>query len=249
MNRVGVPPSPPFPAKISDMATVESKQSEQGLVLWAFPAPSYNMKNCKCFVVAAFGGLELGFKPVWTPEGVFVNHTDEYAENCHPLQRTPSLQTPEGFVFESNAIMRHLARVGNDKGLCGSTPYEQSQVDQWLDFIATEIDSAAAVFVDDALGEPFYPYVPETTAAMVAKSHEVLEGSGSPNAQSTSSASASRLQTSRSRSRSTGFSVAPRTATTRRSPASMRRCLPTTSASWPRQQSSRHWSPVARRRR
>lgn len=41
------------------------------------------------------------------------------------LVQVPMLDTPLGPVFESTAIARHLARLGADKGLFGSSLIEQ----------------------------------------------------------------------------------------------------------------------------
>ena len=68
--------------------------------------------------------------------------------NCNPLGRFPVLQTPEGYLFESNSIVRFIAR--NDKSnsfLYGRTPFESSQVDMWLDFAASEIDVCSQPYI------------------------------------------------------------------------------------------------------
>ncbi|EAN99871.1 elongation factor 1-gamma (EF-1-gamma), putative [Trypanosoma cruzi] len=76
------------------------------------------------------------------------NETAEYCRNCSPCGRYPVLQTKEGCVFESDAILRHIARLDRSGGfLYGRTPLEGSQVDMWLDFSATELDAASAPFV------------------------------------------------------------------------------------------------------
>ncbi|CCW66695.1 unnamed protein product [Phytomonas sp. Hart1] len=69
------------------------------------------------------------------------NETEFFAKNCHPCGRYPVLQTEEGFIFESNAIARHIARLDKSGNhLYGRTPFENSQVDMWLDFSTTELD-------------------------------------------------------------------------------------------------------------
>ncbi|EAN85383.1 elongation factor 1-gamma (EF-1-gamma), putative [Trypanosoma cruzi] len=71
------------------------------------------------------------------------NETAECCRNCSPCGRYPVLQTEEGCVFETNAILRHIARLDRSGGfLYGRTPLEGSQVDMWLDFSATELDAA-----------------------------------------------------------------------------------------------------------
>ena len=43
-----------------------------------------------------------------------------------PRAQVPTLETPEGGIFESNAIARYIARKA-DKGLLGSTPIETAR--------------------------------------------------------------------------------------------------------------------------
>jgi len=81
-------------------------------------------------------------------------------------------QTPEGYLFESNAIVRFIAR--NDKSntfVYGRTPFESSQVDMWLDFASGEIDVAAQPYI-------LKHFVPTTeiTAEANARVEEVLGG-------------------------------------------------------------------------
>ncbi|EAN84721.1 elongation factor 1-gamma (EF-1-gamma), putative [Trypanosoma cruzi] len=79
------------------------------------------------------------------------NSTAECCRNCSPCGRYPVLQTEEGCVFESNAILHHTACIERSGGfLYGLTPLEGSQVDMWLDFSATELDAAPAPFVQHA---------------------------------------------------------------------------------------------------
>lgn len=57
----------------------------------------------------------------------------------HPLGKVPLLETPEGPIYESNAILRYFARKHN--ALYGSNAFEAAQVDQWLDFLNSDIDN------------------------------------------------------------------------------------------------------------
>ena len=64
----------------------------------------------------------------------------------NPMGKIPVLDTPSGPLFESNAIARYVARLRPDSGLYGSTFYESAQVDQWVDFCATEVEPARGVW-------------------------------------------------------------------------------------------------------
>lgn len=116
----------------------------------------------RAILVAAYAGIQLKLVPISLGNE---NETEEYRLNCHPMQRMPVLKTAEGYLFETNAIVRYLARtevmlVAVDTGLDGGAnndktphpqypvPYamyghsllESTAVDSWLDFAITHID-------------------------------------------------------------------------------------------------------------
>jgi elongation factor 1-gamma len=55
----------------------------------------------------------------------------------HPLGKVPTLETPEGCIFESNSILRYLARKAGK--LYGNSPAETASIDQWLEFLNTQL--------------------------------------------------------------------------------------------------------------
>jgi len=57
------------------------------------------------------------------------------------------LETPQGSLFESNAILRYVARVRGDNTLYGANFWEASQIDQWLEFANNELEPARAVWM------------------------------------------------------------------------------------------------------
>lgn len=74
------------------------------------------------------------------------NKTPEFLRK-NPLGKVPVLETPQGAIFESNAIARYVARIRNDTDLYGSSFFESSQVDQWLDACANELEPAASILL------------------------------------------------------------------------------------------------------
>eukprot|EP01121_Diplochlamys_sp_Union-15-3_P017177 TRINITY_DN599_c0_g2_i3.p1 TRINITY_DN599_c0_g2~~TRINITY_DN599_c0_g2_i3.p1 ORF type:complete len:237 (-),score=57.39 TRINITY_DN599_c0_g2_i3:74-751(-) len=63
------------------------------------------------------------------------NKTPEFLKKF-PLGKVPALEGPEGPVFESQAMLRYIARKGKDaEGLLGKTPYEQATIDQWSEVV------------------------------------------------------------------------------------------------------------------
>jgi elongation factor 1-gamma len=55
----------------------------------------------------------------------------------HPLGKVPTLETPEGCIFESASILRFLARKAGK--LYGNNAFETAQIDQWLEFQNTQL--------------------------------------------------------------------------------------------------------------
>jgi elongation factor 1-gamma len=60
----------------------------------------------------------------------------------NPLGKIPVLETADGFIFESNAILRYLARTKRAEGLYGENEFQEGLVDQWLDFSSLELEPA-----------------------------------------------------------------------------------------------------------
>jgi elongation factor 1-gamma len=56
----------------------------------------------------------------------------------HPWGKIPTLETPEGCIFESQAIMRYIARKAGK--MYGTNAAETASIDQWLEFITTQIN-------------------------------------------------------------------------------------------------------------
>ena len=82
-----------------------------------------NPRAKKVLVAAAFAKLPLTTVFLTNEE---IKKADHLAR--HPLGKIPTLTTPEGNLFESNAILRFVAR-STHTGLYGSSVFEQSLVD------------------------------------------------------------------------------------------------------------------------
>jgi glutathione S-transferase len=50
------------------------------------------------------------------------------------------VETPEGPLYETNAILRYIGRHSKRPSLYGSNIFEQALVDQWLDWGLTELE-------------------------------------------------------------------------------------------------------------
>eukprot|EP00672_Neobodo_designis_P010871 CAMPEP_0174879288 /NCGR_PEP_ID=MMETSP1114-20130205/83186_1 /TAXON_ID=312471 /ORGANISM="Neobodo designis, Strain CCAP 1951/1" /LENGTH=268 /DNA_ID=CAMNT_0016114681 /DNA_START=33 /DNA_END=837 /DNA_ORIENTATION=- len=146
------------------------------LTLLGFPHV-LNQRVLKSKIAAALAGVALDVQSAEQAQA-----SPLYKQNCQPLGAAPVLQTEEGYVFESAAILRHIARLGKASGLYGSTDFEASQVDgaaailrhiarlgkasglygstdfeasqvdAWLDYVTSEIDPENIPFLLASFG-------------------------------------------------------------------------------------------------
>lgn len=93
---------------------------------------SHITSGAKVEVVAKFLGVNLEFNRIPSSEWKSSEHLKR-----HPLGKVPVLETPEGFIYESLAIVRYLARRAGKH--YESTAAETAQIDQWLEFNNTQL--------------------------------------------------------------------------------------------------------------
>lgn len=99
----------------------------------------------KVELVAKFLGIELEFNRIPVTEWKSPEHLKR-----HPLGKVPVLETPEGCIYESLAIIRYLARRAGK--LYGSTAAETAQIDQWLEFANSQLQPYLAGILYPLLG-------------------------------------------------------------------------------------------------
>lgn len=68
-----------------------------------------------------------------------------------PLKKLPVLETPEGWLSETNSIIRFIARIGSAP-IYNGTPAELAEVDYWLDLIQNELEVPLTQWVYTVLG-------------------------------------------------------------------------------------------------
>ncbi|MCO5566537.1 hypothetical protein L7F22_020214 [Adiantum nelumboides] len=86
----------------------------------------------------------------------------------NPFGKVPVLETPDGPVFESNAIARYIAKLDPEACLLGSSPYEAAVIEQWIDVATTELDANLSRWVYPLLGFGPYPYSEELSESALA---------------------------------------------------------------------------------
>eukprot|EP01016_Furgasonia_blochmanni_P047220 TRINITY_DN691_c0_g1_i8.p1 TRINITY_DN691_c0_g1~~TRINITY_DN691_c0_g1_i8.p1 ORF type:complete len:492 (-),score=241.76 TRINITY_DN691_c0_g1_i8:175-1557(-) len=108
----------------------------------------YGPRVCKIQTVAALAGVQLQHNVIsdWS------TLKSETFLKMNPNGKIPVLQTADGAIFESNAIVRFLARQNTSANLYGNGAYEQGVVDQWLDWTTTEVEPVTAALTYPILG-------------------------------------------------------------------------------------------------
>jgi len=130
-----------------------------------------NFRAFKILIAAEYNGVDIEI-----PEFKLSDSKSEEFLSKSPLGRVPVLETPDGIIFESNAIARWVSRLRNDTGLYGSTFFESGAVDSSLDFSQHDIELPATLWLYPVLG--YLPLNPAATAkakADLAAALAVLE--------------------------------------------------------------------------
>ncbi|XP_020677915.1 elongation factor 1-gamma 2 [Dendrobium catenatum] len=96
-----------------------------------------NKNALKTLIAAEYSGIEVELVKDFQM-GVS-NKSPEFLK-MNPIGKVPVLETPDGPVFESNAIARYVTRLKADNPLYGSSLIEYAQIEQWIDFSTNEID-------------------------------------------------------------------------------------------------------------
>ncbi|KAK4271047.1 hypothetical protein QN277_019797 [Acacia crassicarpa] len=73
-----------------------------------------------------------------------------------PNFEDPVLETPDGPIFESNAIARYVVRLNGDNALYGSSLMDYAHVEQWIDFSSLEIDANILSWYRLRMGQTTY---------------------------------------------------------------------------------------------
>ena len=86
---------------------------KMALTLVTYPG---NFRAFKALIAAEYAGVEIAVKDV----------DAKAAAKLSPTGKVPVLETPQGTIFESNAIARYVARLRSDADLYGRTFYESA---------------------------------------------------------------------------------------------------------------------------
>ncbi|KAF3959788.1 hypothetical protein CMV_015431 [Castanea mollissima] len=116
-------------------------------------AANTNTNALKILIVAEYSGvkveLDLNFEMNVT------NKTPEFLK-LNPIGKVPVLETPDGPIFESNAIARYLTRIKPDNTLFGSSLIDYCHIEQWLEFTSVEIYGNIVIWFKPRDGRAVY---------------------------------------------------------------------------------------------
>jgi len=111
--------------------TTESMTTVKKYTFYTYPN---NNRVFKSLIAAKYGGIFDDFGEVHIQFGVD-NKKEDFLK-MNPFGKVPVLNTPDGSIFESDAIARYVCKVGKaSEQLLGKTPFEQSLVDRWIDVL------------------------------------------------------------------------------------------------------------------
>jgi len=133
------------------------------LKIYSYPN---NSKVYKALVAAKYAGVTVEVPAFNFGED---NKSAEFLKK-NPLGKVPVLDTPEGPIWESNAIARYVARQG-DGSLFGSNAYENGLVDQWIDFAVGEIELPARAWL-----YPIWGFVPNNVEITKKAQADIRKG-------------------------------------------------------------------------
>jgi len=133
-------------------------------VLHSYPG---NPNALKSIVTAEYAGIKIEY-PQTFQMGVDNKTPDFLVKNLNG--QVPTMDTPDGPLFESNAIAKYIARKGSDKGLYGSNDFETSSIDQWIEWYRSKLENEISAWMMQVLGrEPFNKQKYETGKANATK--------------------------------------------------------------------------------
>ncbi|KAB1210901.1 Elongation factor 1-gamma 2 [Morella rubra] len=133
-------------------------------------AGNKNKNAFKALIAAEYSGVNVEL--VETFEMGVSNKTPEYLK-MNPIGKVPVLQTPDGPIFESNAIARYVTRLKADSPLFGSSSIEYAHIEQWIDFSSLEIDANLLRWFIPRMG--FAVYLPPAEEAAISALKRSLE--------------------------------------------------------------------------
>lgn len=128
-----------------------------------------NKNAMKTLIAAEYSGVQIELAKNF--EMGVTNKTLEFSL-MNPIGKVPVLETPDGPIFESNAIARYVTRLKADNPLYGSSLMEYARIEQWIDFATLEVDANVLQWLRPRMG--FAPYVPKVEETVISALERAL---------------------------------------------------------------------------
>lgn len=125
-------------------------------------APPQGYRPLKARLAAAYANVALELTPDFK---MGVDNKSPSFLKLNPLGKVPVLETPEGPIFESQAIATYVAKKGDASAqaqLLGSDPYSSALIHQWVDFTVNEVEPPRSIWYYTIKG--FLPPNPKNIA-------------------------------------------------------------------------------------
>jgi glutathione S-transferase len=94
---------------------------------------------------------DIAFEEVLSYTGVGPDYNPEYLDKS-PLGKVPALETAEGFISESRAILEYLERAHPEPSLLPATPFGVAKVQELSQFIELYFELVARRLIPNLLG-------------------------------------------------------------------------------------------------
>lgn len=131
-----------------------------------------NKNAFKALIAAEYSGVKVEL--VENFEMGVSNKTPEFLK-MNPIGKVPVLETPDGPIFESNAIARYVTRMKPDNPLYGSSLIDYAHIEQWIDFSSLEIDAHLVAWFRPRMGRAVYlPPAEEATISALKRGLDAL---------------------------------------------------------------------------
>ncbi|VWU51362.1 elongation factor 1-gamma, putative [Hepatocystis sp. ex Piliocolobus tephrosceles] len=122
-------------------------------------APKNDIRALKVQAVASFCNVKLTIPPFELGKD---DKNADFLEKS-PMGRLPVLVTPNGNLFESNAISKYLCSLRREHNLLGNGIYEEALVNMWLDFNTYELEiPICCCLISNKYSEKNFKHINET---------------------------------------------------------------------------------------
>ncbi len=119
---------------------------------------SHSARTQKLQIAALYVGVDISVEEFHPRQQTEASLAEFKKKNPNGL--IPTLETPEGCLYESNAILRHIVRSNDKAEIYGKNDFEKALIDQYLDWNNLTLESVYVPVLLVVLG--YAPYEKES---------------------------------------------------------------------------------------